>query len=140
MKKFLVAYVCAAVYYCGTFAHNNNYKRQQASGYRGGYIKGIKTLDNALDFIVVGDWGRQGEYFQKDVANQMANAAVSLDLDFVISTGDNVYPDGVGSITGPLRKSSFEDVYHHFLCIRRRSKSRCFSSRLLTSWQGSPQP
>lgn len=44
----------------------------------------------------------------------MSNAAVSLDLDFVISTGDNFYPDGVASVQDPLWRSSFEDVYKHF--------------------------
>ena len=114
MKKYITTLLCAAVSYCGTFAQDVNYKSQYASGYRGGYIKGIRLLDNALDFIVVGDWGRQGEYHQKTVANQMANAAISLDLDFVISTGDNFYPDGVASTVDPLWKSSFEDVYKHF--------------------------
>ena len=114
MKKLILFYFSAAVIYCGTFAQDANYKQQHASGYKGSYIKGIKLLDNALDFIVVGDWGRQGEYYQKAVADQMSNAAISLDLDFVVSTGDNFYPDGVASVNDPLWQSSFEDVYKHF--------------------------
>lgn len=114
MKKAILLYWGAAVFSCGILAQDANYKDQYASGYRGGYIKGIKLLDNALDFIVVGDWGRQGEYYQKAVAEQMAAAAISLDLDFVISTGDNFYPDGVGSVADPLWQSSFEEIYKHF--------------------------
>lgn len=113
MKK-LISGFAAALFCCSLFAQDANYKDQYESGYRGGYIKGIKLQEDALDFIVVGDWGRQGEYFQTAVANQMSNAAVSLDLDFVISTGDNFYPNGVLSPLDPLWRSSFEDVYRHF--------------------------
>lgn len=113
MKRIFFLF-SAACFACGTFAQDKNYKDQYISGYRGGYIKGIKLLDNALNFIVVGDWGRQGEYYQKAVAEQMANAAVSLDAEFVVSTGDNFYPDGVGSVNDPLWQTSFEDVYKNF--------------------------
>ena len=114
MMKKLILLAGAAALCLNTFAQDENYKEQYESGYRGGYIKGIKLQEDALDFIVVGDWGRQGEYFQKAVAGQMASAATSLDLDFVISTGDNFYPDGVASVQDPLWRSSFEEVYRHF--------------------------
>src|SRR5688500_13514028 len=99
--KSIISLLSATVLCCGIFAQDANYKSQYESGYRGGFIKGIKLQEDALDFIIVGDWGRQGEYFQKAVADQMSNAATSLDLDFVISTGDNFYPDGVASVQDP---------------------------------------
>lgn len=64
--------------------------------------------------MVLGDFGRCGEYNQKDVANQMAKTAVDIDVDFVVSVGDNFYPYGVQSTNDSLFESSFEDVYHHF--------------------------
>jgi len=66
----------------------------------------------ALNFIVFGDWGREGEPDQQDVAREMARAAAVTDAKFVISAGDNFYEDGVASTTDPHWHKSFEDVYH----------------------------
>jgi len=49
------------------------------------------------DFAVVGDWGRAGTGEQM----AMANTLNSLELDFVVSTGDNFYPTGLTSVTDP---------------------------------------
>jgi hypothetical protein len=114
MIRNIVFFATATVICCGGFAQNKKYYDDYESGYRGGYIKNIVRPDNSLNFIVIGDWGRKGEYFQKEVAQQLANASVSLDADFFITTGDNFYPDGVASIHDPLWKSSFEDVYTQF--------------------------
>lgn len=65
----------------------------------------------ALAFLVVGDWGRNGDYRQRQVADQMAKAAGSHGARFVISTGDNFYNEGVGSVDAPAWKSSYENVY-----------------------------
>ncbi|WP_019989796.1 metallophosphoesterase [Rudanella lutea] len=88
-----------------------DYSSQQAAGYQLGVIPGLQTLDKALHFAVVGDWGRQGEYRQRDVALQMARAMAGLSGSFIISTGDNFYPSGVMSTQDPLWQSSFEQVY-----------------------------
>src|SRR5450432_3924459 len=65
----------------------------------------------ALNFLVVGDWGRQGDYHQSDVAKTMNDFSDTYDAKFIISTGDNFYVNGVRSIHDPLWQSSFEDVY-----------------------------
>lgn len=39
-------------------------------GYRGGSIDGLKKIPDALHFIVMGDWGRNGENYQKEVAEK----------------------------------------------------------------------
>jgi len=80
-------------------------------GYRGGTIKGLPRPKKALHFLVVGDWGRVGEYRQRQVAEQMGRAAHTLEAEFVISTGDNFYPNGVASVLDPLWEKSFEEVY-----------------------------
>ncbi len=67
--------------------------------------------ENSINFLVVGDWGRNGEFHQKDVANQMGLEATKSNSGFVISTGDNFYPDGVISTTDPQWNKSFEDIY-----------------------------
>lgn len=64
-----------------------------------------------LNFLVFGDWGRNGEKDQRDVAAQMAVAAHDLEAKFIISVGDNFYENGVKSVDDPQWQSSFEKVY-----------------------------
>jgi tartrate-resistant acid phosphatase type 5 len=64
-----------------------------------------------LDFLVVGDWGREGASHQREVATQMGHAARGLGSRCVISVGDNFYEDGVASTSDPQWRSSFEDIY-----------------------------
>jgi tartrate-resistant acid phosphatase type 5 len=61
-------------------------------------------------FLVLGDWG-MGTSEQRKVAAQMAKSAEAIGARFVISTGDNFYPDGVASVEDVRWKTSFEDVY-----------------------------
>jgi tartrate-resistant acid phosphatase type 5 len=65
-----------------------------------------------LNFLIFGDWGRQGEQDQVEVAEQMAKAAQDIGAKFVISVGDNFYENGVTSVNDPHWRASFEDVYH----------------------------
>jgi acid phosphatase len=64
-----------------------------------------------LNFVVLGDWGRDGEKDQTEVARQMAAAADEIGAKFVVSVGDNFYEDGVASVSDPQWQSSFEKVY-----------------------------
>jgi tartrate-resistant acid phosphatase type 5 len=66
---------------------------------------------NGLNFLIFGDWGRQGEQDQVEVAAQMATTSKVLDPKFIISVGDNFYEDGVQSIDDVQWQESFEDVY-----------------------------
>ena len=59
------------------------------------------SVDDALQFYVIGDWGRNGEERQRDLAIVMDSAAHHVEPDFIISTGDNIYPDGVASVNDP---------------------------------------
>lgn len=74
--------------------------------------------DYSLHFMAVGDWGRNGEYDQQEVAKQMGIWGVEHPNDFVISCGDNFYPKGVVSETDPLFHYSFENIYtaHSLQC------------------------
>lgn len=74
----------------------------------------VKKYSNALNFIVMGDWGRFGEDHQIPVAKQMGITATAINRDFIISTGDNFYPVGVASEYDPQWKSSYEDIYTDF--------------------------
>lgn len=76
----------------------------------------LKALNvkESFTFLVMGDWGRNGEFYQKPVAEQMASASKTMDAELVISVGDNFYPSGVRSVQDPQWKQSFEDVYHQY--------------------------
>jgi tartrate-resistant acid phosphatase type 5 len=66
---------------------------------------------DALNFLLLGDWGRMGEKDQRDVATQMGLTGERLKPRFIISVGDNFYEDGVTSVTDPHWEKSFEHVY-----------------------------
>lgn len=76
--------------------------------------KTLIKMDSSLNFIAMGDWGRNGADHQKQVAAQMGITAADLKAQFIISTGDNFYPSGVISEHDPLFKYSFEDIYTDF--------------------------
>lgn len=61
-----------------------------------------------LNFLVVGDFGMNGQYEQKTVAAQMARFAKT---DFVVTVGDNFYNNGVKSAGDSQWQTSFEDIY-----------------------------
>ncbi|OVA07379.1 Phosphoesterase domain [Macleaya cordata] len=67
--------------------------------------------DGSLSFLVVGDWGRRGTYNQSDVALQMGKVGEKLDINFVISTGDNFYDNGLTGTNDPNFEESFTKVY-----------------------------
>ncbi|QCD89504.1 purple acid phosphatase 3-like [Vigna unguiculata] len=67
--------------------------------------------DGTLNFLVVGDWGRKGKYNQSLVATQMGKMGDILDLDFVVSTGDNFYKSGIKGLNDPNFVQSFSNIY-----------------------------
>ncbi|KAG0561180.1 hypothetical protein KC19_9G043300 [Ceratodon purpureus] len=64
-----------------------------------------------LNFLVVGDWGREGAYNQTLVAKQMGKVGRHLGIKFVISVGDNFYQAGLKGPQDPKFKNSFSKVY-----------------------------
>ncbi|XP_061989536.1 purple acid phosphatase 3-like [Rosa rugosa] len=67
--------------------------------------------DGSIRFLVVGDWGRRGFYNQSKVAWQMGRIGEKLDIDFVISTGDNFYGDGLKGVNDLAFLDSFKNIY-----------------------------
>ncbi len=74
----------------------------------------LEAHAGALSFLVMGDWGRNGEDHQTLVAKQMGKTADALKPSFIVSTGDNFYPKGVVSEKDPLFFFSFENIYTAF--------------------------
>lgn len=71
----------------------------------------IVVNEKALTFIAMGDWGRNGEYGQKEVAVQMGKTAKEAEAAFVIALGDNFYPSGVASTQDYSWIASYEQIY-----------------------------
>ncbi|KAK4436793.1 Purple acid phosphatase 17 [Sesamum alatum] len=67
--------------------------------------------DGTVRFLVVGDWGRKGEFNQSRVAYQMGRIGEELDIDFVVSTGDNFYDNGLKGEDDPNFLHSFANIY-----------------------------
>jgi|688.fasta_scaffold63380_7 acid phosphatase len=66
----------------------------------------------ALSIYVIGDWGTGGS-LQRKVASGMAHRARKLGESpaIILSTGDNIYPNGVTSVEDPQWTSKFTSVY-----------------------------
>lgn len=73
----------------------------------------IRSADGSVRFVVVGDWGGPGRDPQRNVAKAMDIIATSQNhsIHFVVSTGDNMYEDGVSGVKDRKFKRNFEDVY-----------------------------
>ncbi|MBA0831026.1 hypothetical protein Goarm_015517, partial [Gossypium armourianum] len=67
--------------------------------------------DGSLSFLVIGDWGRRGAFNQSQVAFQMGKMGEKLDIDFVVSTGDNFYDNGLRSVHDLAFEESFTNIY-----------------------------
>ncbi|KAJ0987564.1 hypothetical protein J5N97_005920 [Dioscorea zingiberensis] len=67
--------------------------------------------DESLSLLVIGDWGRNGNFNQSQVAAQMGRMGEELDIDFVISTGDNFYDNGLEGVDDKQFEDSFTNIY-----------------------------
>uniref|UniRef100_A0A5B6ZCV7 Purple acid phosphatase n=1 Tax=Davidia involucrata TaxID=16924 RepID=A0A5B6ZCV7_DAVIN len=67
--------------------------------------------DGSLSVMVIGDWGRRGTHNQSEVALQMGIIGEKLDIDFIISTGDNFYDNGLTGLNDPAFDESFSNIY-----------------------------
>ena len=84
-----------------------------------GYVFGTDTTaqeivpidSSTFNFMIVGDWGRNGFFNQSEVANGMGDVGARIGSRFTVSTGDNFYTAGVTSTEDPKWVRSFEAVY-----------------------------
>ncbi|WP_432222777.1 metallophosphoesterase [Flavobacterium sp. TMP13] len=108
MKKIVYIFLSVLLFQ-GAAAQQT--KNRELSGYTEGYNPELQKIDKSLNFLLMGDFGRYGQFYQKEVATQMGKAAATIESEFVISVGDNFYPNGVQSTTDYSWKASFENVY-----------------------------
>lgn len=89
--------------------NQNSFEKEKNLNYK--VTDSLVVLEDALHFLVIGDWGRKGDYHQKDVADRMDEVAKKMDAEFVIALGDNFYPNGVASVKDPNWMFSYENIY-----------------------------
>ncbi|KAL8136333.1 hypothetical protein V2J09_002334 [Rumex salicifolius] len=70
-----------------------------------------RKSDGTVSFLVIGDWGRKGNFNQSLVAHQMGVVGEKLEVDFVVSTGDNFYDNGLTGVDDPAFEESFTNIY-----------------------------
>lgn len=87
------------------------FEYEKQTGYKGKNIPDLTYLEDSFSFIVLGDFGRVGDYYQKDVAREMGHATIAIDAEFIVSVGDNFYPNGVQSTQDYHWISSYESIY-----------------------------
>eukprot|EP00501_MAST-03F_sp_TOSAG23-6_P000709 GSMAST32.ASY1.ANO1.737.1 assembled CDS len=102
-------------FYCAKHETNPELSQAAELPQMKGSIKGdndTKELkEKRLNFLVLGDWGRDGLCCQLDVAAEMSLAASKLNAQFVINVGDNFYPYGITSTKSRQIETSWENVY-----------------------------
>ncbi len=69
------------------------------------------AAEKTLNFVLIGDWGRNGHDEQRDVAVQMGKTAAVIGSQYTVSVGDNFYENGVTGVGDPQWQSSYEQIY-----------------------------
>ena len=86
---------------------------------------------SAFNYLIVGDWGRNGFFNQAEVANGMGRVGAAIHSRFTISTGDNFYTSGVTSVDDVKWERSYERIY-----TAPALQSRWYSVLGNHDWQG----
>ncbi|GFP85756.1 purple acid phosphatase 3 [Phtheirospermum japonicum] len=74
-------------------------------------IRQSTKVNSQVRFLAVGDWGRKGCFNQSAIARRMGEVGAKLGVDFVVSTGDNFYKDGLTGVNDPAFTESFTKIY-----------------------------
>jgi len=103
LKKSIAFCLLSAIAFVLCFFHTSHAKLQR-------FDHPTKS-NGSVSFLVVGDWGRRGEFNQSQVAYQMGRIGEKLDINFVVSTGDNFYDNGLSSVQDTAFVESFTKIY-----------------------------
>ena len=84
-----------------------------SSRYNSSPIKVVpyQTQEDELHFVALGDWGT-GKKDQRKVAKAMGKKCKSSNCQFVMSVGDNFYPNGVTSVKDEQFETKWRNVYN----------------------------
>jgi 3',5'-cyclic AMP phosphodiesterase CpdA len=72
-----------------------------------------QELEDRYNFYLGNDFGRNGYYDQKPIAEKMGELAEEIDIDFIAALGDVHHFMGVASVQDPLWMTNYELVYSH---------------------------
>lgn len=111
MKLLFLIFTLSSISYLNAQDVKTPFQKEKDNGYSGRNIEGLVHHKNSFNFIVVGDFGRVGDYYQKQVATEMGHAMNVLDANFVVSVGDNFYPNGVASTADYHWNATYEQIY-----------------------------
>ena len=100
--RFAISATCLILFISVSFAQKESKVEYESD-------KEVKQ--KALRFMVFGDWGRNGEDNQTEVAHEMGTIAKKFKPEFIVSTGDNFYPNGVRSTSDHNWLASYENIY-----------------------------
>ena len=80
------------------------------------YSMNVSVVDESLRFPVIGDWGASMKYpdrvkNQRETASAMNKWCEQVHCHFIVTTGDNFYPNGVTSPDDVRFNTSWRDVY-----------------------------
>lgn len=110
-KLHIILFIALSI--SNTFAQSTPpFEQEKQSGYKGAAIPDLTHWEDSFTFLVLGDFGRVGNYYQHEVARDMGHAVIGADAEFVVSVGDNFYPNGVTSTQDYHWISSFEKIYN----------------------------
>ncbi|MGB3544289.1 purple acid phosphatase family protein [Rubrivirga sp.] len=133
MPRLFVLAALVALAGCGSSAGDPVGQRVPPYALEDGEVTDIPApLDStAFNFLIVGDWGRNGFFNQSDVARAMGDVGEEIASRFTISTGDNFYVQGVRSVEDVKWVRSFEAIY-----TAPSLQSRWYSTLGNHDWQG----
>jgi 3',5'-cyclic AMP phosphodiesterase CpdA len=69
----------------------------------------LVSTESSYQFLVIGDFGEKGEFYQTALSKIIA--IYKNEIDFVVTTGDNFYPNGVTNPKDEHFHLSFESIY-----------------------------
>ncbi|KAI0518621.1 hypothetical protein KFK09_006057 [Dendrobium nobile] len=98
MVHSLLAALFSLILYCSSMAELTRFFHPAKS-------------DGTLSLLAIGDWGRNGTFNQSLVAYQMGVIGEELDIDFIISVGDNFYESGLRDVDDISFEESFSKIY-----------------------------
>jgi tartrate-resistant acid phosphatase type 5 len=80
-----------------------------------------------FNYIIIGDWGT-GLQSQLAVANGMDKVSNDVNYDFVISTGDHFYWQGIDNSSDPLINAYYESVYNKYVNLNGLNWHLCLGN------------
>ena len=78
-----------------------------------GSKKEWKSLKGTVNLFIANDLGRNGYYDQKPIASLMGEMAEEVGPEAILAIGDVHHFNGVASVSDPLWRTNFEDIYSH---------------------------